>query len=466
MNHLIIGIGRSDITPAPGTPHAGWGAQTHQRGVGADLPLYATALVLSDNARQIALVDVDYGGFDDEWLGSIVGEIAKLTQIPRDHIRLSYTHTHSGPNTFRLQVISEGLDMVKSYMQGLAFRIAGAVWQAQQNLKPARVGATKGECGINVNRRLRLPDGRVVIGRNWQGAVDRTVRVIRFDGLDEKPIATIVHYACHPTIMAWQNQYVTPDYPGMVRKVVEQQMGGVCLFLQGAAGNIGPRRGFTGDLAVYQNLGRILGLHAAALAAEIETLPRRESMIGLLESGTTIGLYQDEVVEPEAPTLDIRSRTLRLPIRSHPDPAELETKAEKLRHELSEARRNGSEEQIRAATARAVQAGMDAERASLYFGKRHIEWPLQGIRIGSIALLAVPGEPFIEIGQQIVKSSPFPHTLFSGYSNGGFGYLPTRAAFEEGGYEVNTSIFTNDAADVLVSEAIGLMQDLAAEGIN
>src|SRR5438552_2791653 len=127
---LKLGVGRCDVTPAPGTPHAGWGAQTHQRGIGADLPLYATALVLSD--------------------------------------------------------------------------------------------------GIKVNRRLSLPDGRVVVGRNWEGVVDHTVRVVRFDDLNEQPVAAIVHYACHPTIMAWQNQWVTPDYPGMARRVVEEQLGGLC----------------------------------------------------------------------------------------------------------------------------------------------------------------------------------------------------------------------------------------------
>lgn len=31
-----------------------------------------------------------------------------------------------------------------------------------------------------------------------------------------------------------------------------------------------------------------------------------------------------------------------------------------------------------------------------------------------VALLAMPGEPFIEIGQQMVKASLFPDTLFSG----------------------------------------------------
>src|SRR5258708_3666381 len=233
MQHLLAGIGRADITPAPGTPQGGWGAQSKQRSVGADLPLYATALVLAGSGETVAIVDVDASGFDAEWTTNILNAISELTSLPRERIRFSCTHTHSGPNTFRIPLLTEGLDMALGYLRNLPHQIAGAVWQAMQNLVPVRMAASKGSCDINVNRRLRLPDGRVLMARNWEGAVDRTVRVLRFDDLEERPVATIVHYACHPTTMAWQDQHVTPDYPGMAKRVVEEQVGGTCVFLQG-----------------------------------------------------------------------------------------------------------------------------------------------------------------------------------------------------------------------------------------
>src|SRR5438067_2886254 len=258
MSELSIGTGRSDITPAPGSPQGIWGAQTHERGIGADLPLYATALAISDSRQTALIVDVDAIGFNAEWSGKILDAVTELTAVPRDHIRVASTHTHSGPKTQRLNVVSEGLDMALQYLETLPLRIAGSAWQALRNRRPARVAAGTGSCAINVNRRLKLPDGRLVVGRNWDGHVDHTVRVVRFDDLEEKPLATILHYACHPTIMAWDNQWFTPDYPGMARQVVEEQMGGLCLFLQGATGSTGPVKGFTGDRAVYRRLGRIL----------------------------------------------------------------------------------------------------------------------------------------------------------------------------------------------------------------
>ena len=213
MNQLRIGTGRSNITPAPGTPQGIWGAQTHERGVDSDLPLYATALAISDSRQTALIIDVDAIGFNAEWSDKILDAVAAMTRVPRDHIRVAASHTHSGPKTQRLEVITEGLEMAVEYLETLPLRIAGAAWQAINNLKPARVAAGTGECAINVNRRLELADGRMVVGRNWDGPVDHTVRVVRFDDLEEQPIATIVHYACHPTIMAWDNQWFTPELP-------------------------------------------------------------------------------------------------------------------------------------------------------------------------------------------------------------------------------------------------------------
>jgi hypothetical protein len=88
---------------------------------------------------------------------------------------------------------------------------------------------------------------------------------------------------------------------------------------------------------------------------------------------------------------------------------------------------------------------------------------MQGIRIGPVASLSIQDEPFLEIGQSIGAASPFPHTLFSGYSNGNFGYLPTRKAFAEGGYEVWAALYGPDAADIVVQEAARMLGELAAD---
>jgi neutral/alkaline ceramidase-like enzyme len=460
MNYLLAGTGRSDITPAPGTPQGGWGAQTHQRGLGSDMPLYATALVVSDTQTTVAIVDVDAIGFDVEWTTKIIDAVVAVTKLPREHIRFSCTHTHSGPNTFRLHTITEGLDMALGYLEGLPRQIAGAVWQAQQDLKPVRLAAGKGSCDINVNRRLQLENSRVVLGKNWSGPVDHTVRVVRIDDLDENPLATLLHYACHPTIMAWQCLYATPDYPGAARQVVEQLVGGNCLFLQGATGNVGPRAGYTGDPKIYRREGKLLGLEAAKIATSIRTRCRQDRLVSVIESGAPIAIYEEEAVESKAPVLRVLSRWLKLPVAQFRPLDELESEAAEFRQQLMAAQNHGTDEEIRAVRAKATQAGMRAENARLYSGKTQIDWQLQGIRINSLALLSIPGEPFTETNRRIVEGSPFADVLFSGYSNGGFGYLPVPSAYKEGGYEVEVSPFAPDASEIVAKEALLMLSDL------
>jgi hypothetical protein len=466
MGQLLAGVGRADITPAPGTPQGGWGAQTHQRGLGADMPMYATALALSDGSETLAIADVDAIGFDADWTARILDAISSVTGLPKDRIRFSCTHTHSGPNTFRLGNISEGLDMVLSYLDSLPLRIAGAVYQALGAMRPVRCAAGLGRSDINVNRRFHVPGGGMAVGRNWGGVADPTVRVVRFDALDETPVATIVHYSCHATTMAWQNKLFTPDYPGVCRQVVEREVGGTCLFLQGSAGNITPRRGFTGDTRVYRWLGQRLGLAASETALAIETLPKRERYLGVLQSGAGIALYEDELVEPPTPRLRMVTRMIEMPVKQFDAPEKLEAEAQVLHEDMERARREGSEEDLRAATARYTQASWRAGAARQYFGKRTIGREMQAILIGEIALLSVEGEPFNEIGLRIAEASPFACTLFSGYSNGGFGYIPTREAVVEGGYEATQgSPFSGDAADVVVEEGLKLLRELKEEAV-
>src|SRR5439155_26516535 len=130
----------------------------------------------------------------------------------------------------------------------------------------------------------------------------------------------------------------------------------------------------------------------------------------------TIAVLEDGFVEPEPATLDVRSRFLKLPLKEFPAPEVAEAEAAKLRENLNRSRREGTADEIRAATALATQAGMRADRALLYHGKTEVDWQLQGIRLGPAALISIPGEPFTETGLEIAARSPFPHTLFSGYS--------------------------------------------------
>lgn len=501
---LRAGVARVDITPPMGIAHANWGAQTHQRAAGVDLPLWATALALSDGDETVVIVDVDVLYLWKNEAARALDAVSTLTGLPKSHIRLSWTHTHSGPTIGSdwTAWTSEGGEMVAPYTENLIQQIAGVAWKALQNLRPARVSAGLGRCKIGVNRRLQRPeDGAVIVGRYWDGLVDESVHVIRIDAIkpsppaplpqgegrkpengegekihDERglvPLATIVNYACHPITVGPDCQLITPDYPGMMKRVVEEATGSTCLFLQGATGDIGPIRGVARDgLHEYKRLGRILGHEASKVWWEIELRPARAEYLGTLESGAPLAIYDDnphptgrgEKTEETAQQyasqkLRVKIQPMKLPLRALPSPEEFEVELEKNVARLNELRvGGGSEEDIRWQTMLSKRAAMRADLAREYRGQTHHTYDLQIFTIGDdIALVAMPGEPFVEIGMRIKERTPFMHTLFSGYSNVGWAYIPTPQAYELGGYEVEVTPFEPDASLQIVDETLAAL---------
>ena len=88
---------------------------------------------------------------------------------------------------------------------------------------------------------------------------------------------------------------------------------------------------------------------------------------------------------------------------------------------------------------------------------------LSALRIGNLALLFLPGEPFVETAFEIEKASPFTHTLITGFCENTIGYIPTDKAYEEGGYEVGPGkwAFLPQGSDgVIVSAALEMLNQL------
>jgi len=86
---------------------------------------------------------------------------------------------------------------------------------------------------------------------------------------------------------------------------------------------------------------------------------------------------------------------------------------------------------------------------------------VQVMRLGDMAIVSMPGEPFAEIGVAIKKASPFAITMFCGYSSGeGGDYLPTEPEFALGGYEVQRTPYGEGAAEKLIRETIALYAEV------
>jgi neutral ceramidase len=455
---MRAGVGRADITPPVGIPTGGWGNQLHEVSEGNDLELWATVLVVegADGARA-AIADVDLCILDDAQAARARSVVADAAGLPAERVAAGTTHNHSVPVTLELggAWIRRNRELVAPYVESVFDAIGRAAADAAAGLQPVRVGAATGSSPLAVNRRMTAPDGRAAVGLNPDGVSDPTVTVVRLDGDDDRPVATIVHYACHPIVLGPDNRYVTPEYPGIVKRVVEAAHGGRCLFVQGACGDVGPSELFVPDLETYRRLGAMLGHEAAATAFRAGWRAHRQRVREGEASAWIASFEYEPDPEPDG-TVAVAAETVPLPLRDDlGDPRAWRDEAERWEEEAYAAREAGAPDgEVRELTVRTKFARMRAERGHALEGLDAYPLLVHGVRLGPVALVGVPVELFCELGMSIRDASPFATTLVSGYWNGYRNYLPTDGERERGGYEIDISPF-RPGSDAIVTAAAG-----------
>ena len=86
--------------------------------------------------------------------------------------------------------------------------------------------------------------------------------------------------------------------------------------------------------------------------------------------------------------------------------------------------------------------------------------PVYGIRVGGLAFIGIPGEPFSEPGIRIKEESCMEMTVCSCCTNGSYGYFPTRRAYAGGGYERDYSAFGPNCSEVLADTAVEILEKM------
>ena len=461
-SQILAGTGRRCTNPPPNIAHGGWGAQKHEQAEGIDMDLWVTALALSDRVTTVVLLDYDIQILTNQRADQLRAAVSKTTGLPVQNIRASATHTHSGPVPYK-SWIEKGYEMVGPWFDNLARWSAEAATEALADMKPVQLRTGRGQCHINTNRRAITPSGERFLGVNPDGPCDHEVLVARLDTLENQPVATLVNYACHPTIMGPPNRLITPDYPGAMKRVVEQAVGGRCLFLQGSAGDQGPLQGFQGDTAVYRNFGAVLGHEAAKVALGMDAIPSKVMFREIIPSGAPLGSYEPEFTM--VPTLPLRVAEKEIPVPLREGLPELKAATEKLTFwmgKLKSAREAGNEAAITEAIYMARRADIQLRMADDFGGKTSAGVRAHFITFGNMALVGCNIEPFCEIGIEIKKGAPFPMTFMSGYTNGRMAYMATAKEWPKGGYEVENSPFGQAAAATLTESILESLQQLCS----
>jgi neutral ceramidase len=376
------GVAKADLDPPLGIPMAGYAMRLSK---GTLDPIEARVLAMSDGSRTIAFVTLDLCYTFEP---PVMEEIRASVRSSVDEVIFHASHTHSGPT------YAASPEAVRHAIP----RITAAIQAAARSLAPARIGNSWGQAYIGFNRRYLRPDGSLeMFWRNETKItttfpVDPTVGVIRIDDVAGKPIAILVHYSCHPVVLGPENLEYSADYPGEMRRYVEQQLGGMAFFLQGAPGDINPYLDKTrlgqDAVALMKQTGRTVGAEAVRVAKRIQTNAPQAARI-----------QTKTVIVPSRNRWNLEQLKIAAVEKFHMEPLRM---------------------------ARAIADHMQLPVTTLLLST--------GDPDSDLAFVGLPGEPFVEFETQLRSRSPVPNSFLIGYTNGYFWYFPTMAAAIRGGY--------------------------------
>jgi len=389
---LSAGFGRSDLTPEEPVPLN----ESHWCDIskGVHSPLYARSVAFRSGGEAAVLVSCDVIALSRELATSLRTEISDATGAPLGSILIVATQNHASPETIPAEDgDTEGLDSpaLERWRTKLRRGVVESARQAVEALRPARVACGRGEVqGVAGNRRPLRADGRAVM--TWYrpdpssivepGFEDPSLLVAKVvDESSRAPIGVVANFACHPNTL-WTTELIASDFPGRACEVLEDILGGAttAVFLNGLCGNIDPFK--------YMQVPQ-----------DAFTAP------GAFEPGAPVHLCLEEsrrfgdLIGDEA--LRVVQSLEAGPVSGRIRPASVEF-------------------------AGPLREGMSFDR----------KVEVQAIGIGEgLAFVGIPGEPFVEIQRDLRAASPFPFTFVCGHANGFSGYMPTREAYEQGGYE-------------------------------
>lgn len=448
---LRAGAAAVDISPRqfPVNMPGGFSANMAQ---GLHDPLHARALVLDDGVTTLAIVVVDNLGVGPELANEAKALASKRCGIKPEKILVSATHTHSAPASGS----TAGPPAAVAYRKIVIEGIAESIVRAHGALRSAAVGAAAHPLPNEVfNRRWFLKPGKMPVnpfGKMDQvkmnpgtspdvldrpaGPTDPNITILSVQDAKRKPLALLANYSLH-YVGGTPKAMVSADYYGEFARLMPSRLaaGGdfVAMMSNGTSGDINnipflvtrpPREPFEQIRIIAQEAAdaawhawRSIGTH------------RSDARLGMIERNVTLRFRR--------PTAEqVAAAKAVLAVKDEAGKARLPRLADHY--------------------ARSTIAAAERREQTLTV-------EVQAIRIGDLAICAIPFETFCQIGLDLKQRSPMPRTMVIGLANGRHGYLPTPEQHKLGGYEtwLGTCSVQEDASVILTNHLLEMLAELA-----
>jgi neutral ceramidase len=426
-----VGAAQVDITPKDGTPLGGY--YKFRGSAGVLDPLFAKTIVVEQDGTHAAIVVLDLSGTVRPVVEAARKAIQEQCGIEGDHVMISGTHTHTGPQQPRGSLMD---DITKvnsppgvSYISALPGLIAESVKQAKSRLVPVTASVAIGKAeGISFNRRILREGVKEAI---WQpksltpldkpaGPVDPDVGVLVFQS-GGKPVASFLNFAMHPTSVGGGVK-ISADYPGVFTRLVSERHAPemISVFANGCCGNINHGDYITGKRRSTQELGTALADAADAAWPSLQPVATFKPRIRSEQVTLTRKKFSEAQI---AKAKDMAANMFTKNFGTVP-----------------------------MAEAVCILETVDKQNVPLVGEVQVIAFS------DELAIVALPGEIFVELGLAIKKASPFKHTLIAELANGSVGYVPNREAYPQGNYEIVSARGEAGSGERLVEVALKLLE--------
>lgn len=442
---MKVGYSRVCITPTESVPLAGYGATSKRMSDSVTRDLYTTCIAFTDESGSTALVVTnDLILTSWEWSEPAREKMAAATGVPYEHILISATHTHSGPD-----MGNTAHDSILRYRETIGDLMTQAAVEAMADRKEARMfsGSTYIE-GVNFVRHYVLDNG-TFIGDNFGDAssgnilrstteADHCMQIVRCEREGGEDVI-LVNWQTHPHREGGSKKTsISADIVGCMRETMEARTGCRFAYFSGAGGNI-------------NSTSRIKKLNLPGISIACDAAA----------CGSYMAYHAFKALDTLLPMKDGSVKVLNhtLPVATDHTKDHLVDIARQLRQEWE---RTGDHKAcIEAGKPYGIHspyhAGAICSKARQPLTR---DVPMIAVSVGELAFVGAPYEMFDTNGMQIKWGSPFKSTFICTCCNEYVGYIPSAYGYETGCYEADCTPIAPGSGEKLAVEYIGMLAKL------
>lgn len=384
----------------------GYGARMSKPAKGVHDDIRAKALVLKAGSKKYAIITLDILGLPPNVKPQVIAKLNRK-EWTEENIMFLPSHAHTSLEMFALNDKNIfGIAPIGIFQQELLDYVVTSLVQlielANQNLQAVKIRTGSGQIeGMNRNRR----------GQPYN---DNSLTVTRIDHVNGDPMAVLVNWTGHPTIMDEDDMYISGGWPGYLQRELESWIGSdvIAMYYNGAEGD-----------------QSVIAENAGSHYEKAENYGRKMAI-------KVVDIYK-HIHPVEKISMNYNYQVIELPKRTA-HPGFMAT--------------GGKEYGLNEQNIQALLDQVFPEQTSV-----------AAFQLGDLLIVGIPGEMIAELGLEIkekLNAEGVKYPVIGGLANQWISYILSEKEYLKGGYEASVSFYGKGLGDVMVKAGINTAEAL------